>query len=150
MSLIVRHAGPGDETTIVHLVRELATASDWPSPIDEHYVRHFLAAADTGVLLAEDDGATVGLLSYAVVPGLFHAADSGLIEALVVTEGRRGEGIGRRLLDAAVHLLREAGCAELSIGADAENVRAQELYFAAGFTEASVLLEMHVDKGGDG
>ena len=146
MSLTIRHAGPGDEAAIVDLIRELAAASDWPSPIDLHYARHFLAAADAGALLAEDGGAAVGLLSYLVVPGLFHAAESGLIEALVVTEGRRGEGIGRRLLEVAVRLLREAGCVELSIGAGADDERAQGLYLSAGFTQASVLLEMHVEQ----
>jgi ribosomal protein S18 acetylase RimI-like enzyme len=145
MGLKIRHAVPGDETAVVGLLRELAEASDYPTPIDEHYVRHFLAAPDAGVLLAEDGRTAVGLLSYVTVPGLFHAADSGIIEALVVTEGRRGEGIGRRLLDVAVRLLRDAGCAEISIGADAENERVQRLYVEAGFTEASVLRERHFE-----
>ena len=82
---------------MVDLVQELAVTDDYPTTVDEHYVRHFLASPVSGILLALDDSAPVGLVSYAVVPGLFHAADSGLIEALVVTEGRRGEGIGRRL-----------------------------------------------------
>lgn len=145
MSVTVRDAGPGDEAAIVDLVQELAVASDWPSPVDEHYARRFLAKPDAGVLLAEDDGAVVGLLSYVVMPGLFHAADSGFIEALVVTEGRRGEGIGRRLLEHTVGVLKDAGCVELSIGAGADDERARHLYASTGFTEASVLLEMHVD-----
>ncbi len=146
MAVIIRQAGPGDEPAVVELVQELAVTFDLPTTVDEHYVRHFLASPVSDILLAVDDDATVGLLSYAMVPGLFHAADSGLIESLVIAEGRRGEGIGRRLLQTAVRLLEEKGCAEISVSAAAANEAAQKLYFDAGLTEASVLLEKHIDR----
>jgi ribosomal protein S18 acetylase RimI-like enzyme len=146
MPVTIRHAGPGDEPVVVELVQELAVAMDYPTPIDEHYVRHYLASPVSDLLLAVDEGAPVALVSYAIVPGLFHAADSGVIEALVVAEGRRSEGIGRQLLMAAVRTLEEAGCAEISISVDAENEAAQKLYLDAGLTEASVYLEKHVER----
>ena len=146
MAVIIRHAGPGDEPAVVDLVQELALTFDLPTTVDEHYVRHFLASPVSDILLAVDDDATVGLLSYAMVPGLFHAADSGLIESLVIAEGRRGEGIGRQLLQTAVRLLEEAGCAEISVSAAAANEAAQKLYFEAGLTEASVLLQKHIER----
>jgi ribosomal protein S18 acetylase RimI-like enzyme len=145
MAVTIRNAGPGDEPSVVELIQELAVAIDYPTTIDEHYVRHFLASPVSDVLLAIDDGEAVGLLSYAVVPGLFHAADSGLIESLVVAEGRRSEGIGRRLLTAAVKLLEEMKCAEISISTGADDEAVQKLYFEAGLTEASVLLEKHIE-----
>jgi len=146
MAVIIRHAGPGDEPAVVELIQELAVTFDCPTTIDEHYVRHFLASPVSDVLLAFDDDAAVGLLSYAMVPGLFHAADSGLIESLVIAEGRRGEGIGRQLLQTAVRLLEEAGCAEISVSTGADNEAVQKLYCDVGLTEASVLLEKHVER----
>ncbi|MEI6451697.1 MAG: GNAT family N-acetyltransferase [Actinomycetes bacterium] len=146
MAAIIRQAGPGDEPAVVELVQELAVTFDHPTTIDEHYVRHFLASPVSDVLLAFDEDAAVGLLSYALVPGLFHAAASGLIQSLVVTEGRRGEGIGRKLLRTAVRLLEEAGCAEISVGAGADNEAVQKLYFEVGLTEAAVLLEKHIER----
>jgi GNAT superfamily N-acetyltransferase len=143
MPVMIRHAGPGDETAIVGLVREMAEEEGDVSAIDEHYVRHFLASPVSGALLAEDGALPVGLLSYAVTPGLFHAADSGLIELLVVTGARRGEGIGRSLVETALDVFRKAGCAEASVSTGAENETAQRLYVDAGLTEASVLLETH-------
>ena len=77
------------------------------------------------------------------MPGLFHNADSGLIELLVVTGARRGEGIGGRLVETALRLFEEAGCAEASVSTGAENETAQKLYADAGLSEASVLLEKH-------
>ena len=146
MPVTIRHAGPGDEPAVVELVQELAVAAYYPTPIDEHYVRHYLASPVSDLLLAVDEGAPVGLLSYAIVPGLFHAADSGIIEALVVAEGRRSEGIGRQLLMAGVRKLEDAGCAEISISVEADNDAAQKLYLDAGLTEASVYLEKHIEK----
>lgn len=148
MTVGIRHAGPGDEAAVVRLVREMAEGEGWPSPVDEHYVRHFLASPVSGALLAWDGDEAVGLLSYCMTPGLFHAADSGLIELLVVTARRRGEGIGRSLVDAALHLFEEAGCAEASVSTGDANDPAQHVYREAGLNETSLLLEMHFP-GGD-
>jgi GNAT superfamily N-acetyltransferase len=146
MPVTIRDAGPGDEGDIVRLVREMAEDEGDASAIDEHYVRHFLASPVSGALLAHDEDAAVGLLSYAIVPGLFHTADSGLIELLVVAGPRRGEGIGRRLVETALRVFEEAGCAEASVSTGAENETAQKLYADAGLSEASVLLETHFAK----
>lgn len=143
MPVTIRHAGPGDEADIVRLVREMVEGEGDVSAIDEHYVRHFLASPVSGALLAHDGGAAVGLLTYATVPGLYHTADSGLIELLVVTGARRREGIGRRLVEASLRLFRESGCAEASVSTGAENEAAQRVYCDAGLTEASVQLETH-------
>jgi len=143
MPVTIRDAGPGDETTIVRLVREMAAGEGDESPVDEHYARHFLASPASGALIAWDGGEAVGLLSYCMTPGLFHAADSGLIELLVVTGSRRGEGIGRALVDAALRLFREAGCAEASVSTGEANDPAQHVYREAGLTESSLLLEKH-------
>jgi ribosomal protein S18 acetylase RimI-like enzyme len=145
MPVTIRHAGPGDEAAIVRLVREMAEGELWSSPVDEHYVRHFLATPATGVLLARDGSEAVGLLSYCMTPGLFHAADSGLIEMLIVTGSRRGEGIGRRLVDAALSLFEKSGCAEASVSTGDANDPAQHVYREAGLTESSLLLERHFE-----
>jgi GNAT superfamily N-acetyltransferase len=143
MSVTIRHAGPGDEAAILRLVHEMAAGEGDRSPADEHSVRHFLASPVSGALLAVDGGKAVGLLSYCMTPGLFHAADSGLIELLVVTGARRGEGIGRALVDAALRVFRDAGCAEASVSTGEANDRAQHVYREAGLTESSLLLETH-------
>jgi ribosomal protein S18 acetylase RimI-like enzyme len=143
MAATIRHAGPGDERAVVRLTHEMAAEEDDISPVDEDYVRRFLASPVSGVLLAEEDGRAVGLLSYALVPGLYHAADSGLIELLVVTSSHRGRGVGRSLVDTALRLFRDAGCAEASVSTGEANDPAQHVYRGAGLTETSLLLEKH-------
>ena len=146
MAITIRDAGRGDEPAVVDLIQELATSEDYPTTIDEHYVRHYLASPVSGILMALDGRAPVGLVSYAMVPGLFHAADSGLVEAVIVSEGRRGEGIGRQLMGAVLELLENAGCAEFSVSTAADNEAAQRVYCELGLTEASRRLEKHVEK----
>jgi GNAT superfamily N-acetyltransferase len=143
MPVTIRRAGPGDAAAIVRLVREMAEGEGDASPIDEHYVRDFLASPVSGALLAHDGDEAIGLLSYCMTPGLFHAADSGLIELLIVTASRRGEGTGRRLVETALRLFREAGCAEASVSTGEANDAAQKVYRRAGLTESSLLLEKH-------
>ena len=144
MPVTIRQAGPGDEPDVVRLIRALASGTPYESLVTEHSVRHFLADPSCAILLAVDAGAVVGLLSYATVPSLFHAGDSGEIETLIVAGDRRRQGIGRRLLDAALKALEEAGCVEISIGTEPDNEIAQKLYVDAGLSEASVLLEKHL------
>ncbi len=139
----IRRATARDAPAVVGLIGELAAALHWESTVDAASVRRFLEEPSATVLLAVEAERPVGLLSYVLVPGLFHAGESGIIESLVVTAGRRGGGIGRRLLENALAEIEAAGCAEVSIGVDADNEAAQRLYLDAGLTEASVLLEKH-------
>ncbi|WP_316608280.1 GNAT family N-acetyltransferase [uncultured Ruminococcus sp.] len=55
------------------------------------------------------------------------------VSRLIVKEGFRRRGIGRKLLDFAVATAQEAGYTELSIGVDLDNYAALMLYIGAGF-----------------
>ena len=79
---------------ITALVRELAETGGESSPVTAEYAAAYLAAPGSHVLLAEEDGRTVGLLSYGVRPNLYHGGNVALIEELVVTAGARGQGAG--------------------------------------------------------
>ena len=85
MPITVRDARPGDEATVVQLVAELAQTIAETSPLTERYVGEYLAFPGCGILLAEEDNHAVGLLSYSMRPNLYHAAQSTLIEELVVS-----------------------------------------------------------------
>ena len=55
-----------------------------------------------------------------------------VMEDLFVTEGTRGQGVGRRLLGACAALARDRGCAALAWETAPDNERAQRLYDATG------------------
>jgi len=108
------------------------------------FVLRCLHGPASGILIAEVEGEAVGMLSYTSRPSLYHAADSCMIEELVVSEGHRRAGIGSRLLDAVAALAREKRCAEVSVSAMASNTAALDFYRRNGFEDEAVLLERHL------
>ena len=121
-------SGAADAPVIAELVRQLADEEGEASPVTAGYARTYLASPGCHVLLATLRQRTVGLASYSLRPGLFHAAPSCVIEALVAEVLKRA---------------REAKCAEVSVTAAKDNTRAQALYRRLGLTDESLFLEMH-------
>ncbi len=58
------------------------------------------------------------------------------IHDLAVLPGHRGQGVGRRLLDAIAARARQLRCCKLTLEVQENNVRARRLYEAAGFAQA--------------
>jgi len=58
------------------------------------------------------------------------------IHDLAVLGTHRGQGIGRRLLEAVEHKARALGCCKLTLETQENNRRARRVYEAAGFAQA--------------
>jgi ribosomal protein S18 acetylase RimI-like enzyme len=108
-----------------------------PSWEDHHeaVVRAACQSPESSVVVAEDDGEVVGLVSYRV-----HAASAGMseygeVEVIAVDPACRGRGVGRALLDHAVRELRDAGVPVIMLetGGDEGHTPARALYESAGF-----------------
>lgn len=81
----IRHAEPADAAAIVRLIQELAESLGEQSPNTHGYAQIHLSFPDRGLLLEENAGAVIGLLSNAIRPDLDHTAPSALIEELMVS-----------------------------------------------------------------
>ncbi|MEJ3742393.1 GNAT family N-acetyltransferase [Actinomycetes bacterium KLBMP 9797] len=79
-----------------------------------------------------EDG-VVGLI------GLIMQGQSGEVEPVVVTADRRGQGIGRALLEHVAEQARRRGLAYLTIAPESRNVDAIRSLHAAGFDVLSAL-----------
>jgi glucosamine-phosphate N-acetyltransferase len=141
--MIIRDAVPRDIPTILDLIRQLGE-TDHPGPAATNGSLHAaLGHPAVGVLVVEDGGRTEGFLSYTIRPSLYHGADAGHIDELVVDRRARGRGFGTALLAEFLDRMRGRGCAEVSVGVLVDNDGAQRLYRAMGFTEEVMLLERH-------
>jgi ribosomal protein S18 acetylase RimI-like enzyme len=141
--MLIREATCDDADKIVRLIQELATNVDEPSLITTCYVCHSIKTPGFGVLLAEESGQVVGLLSYSIRPSLFHSANSGLIEDLVVDKAFRGKSIGSALLEEFMSQMEAMGCAEVSVTTMPDNTGAQRFYRTHGLVDEAVYLEKH-------
>jgi GNAT superfamily N-acetyltransferase len=96
--------------------------------------------ASDPVLVAVEGVRLLGVLALHWTPMLHLAAPLARITALVVRDEARGTGVGRRLVDAAAILARNAGCTQLELTTSLRRTDAQAFYRAIGFLESSVRL----------
>jgi len=144
MSITVRQATPTDAHAIVELIGELARTLGGTSPIAQDYVGEYMAFPGNSILLAEEGGRVAGLLSYSLRPNLYHAANSALIEELVVRESARGRGVGSALMSELLRRLPCQRCAEVSVTTMPDNDGAIRFYRSHGLVDEAMFLEKHL------
>jgi L-amino acid N-acyltransferase YncA len=145
MTVTIRPAASGDADTICNIhnqgiVDRIATL-DTATRTSE-FVRDWLArrAARHPVIVAEVDGELVGwgsLNAFNPRPAYDHVADF----SVYVERSRRGQGIGRRVLEQLIQLAREAGYHKMVLSALARNDAGRGLYTSAGFSTVGVYRE---------
>lgn len=89
--------------------------------------------------VAEVDGEVVGLT------GLLDHGTSGEVEPMVVAEGMRGSGVGRRLLDAVVAESRRRGHEHLAVRPVARNAESIRRFHAMGFRTLGGFVDLTMD-----
>jgi GNAT superfamily N-acetyltransferase len=132
----VRAAVGADTSAVagaVHqLLRELGGT---PPPLIEmeKTVRELIGDPGAGALLvAEEDGAIVGVLGASWQTAIHVPGRYALIQDLWVAASHRGQAIGRALLDALFALAREQGMARAEVGLPRESfaaIRATEAFY---------------------
>ena len=123
--MIVRTAVPDDEPAALRLIEELfeppgRRPPGYSSERAATGFRHAVAEPHADVLLALD-----GRRCW--------------LEDLVVTASRRGEGIGRRLLEAAAEWGRAHGCTHLELSSAVTRRDAHRFYLANGLAQDALL-----------
>lgn len=144
VTAVVRPATAADAAAVAGLVAFLAEDPDEPVPATAGWVCECLGDDAFFALVAELDGDVVGVVTWALVRGLFHGKKSAVIEEAVVAPACRDRGIGRALLEEAVARIKRQDVAEISISTGFENERAQHLYRALGLVEETLMLEQHL------
>jgi ribosomal small subunit protein bTHX len=101
-----------------------------------HRFARIAAYPDYAVYLAEEDGVPVGTFALLVMDNLAHGgAPEGVVENVVVAEGRRGQGIGRALMRFAMDRCAAAGCYKLVLSSNVQREAAHRFYEDLGFVQ---------------
>jgi GNAT superfamily N-acetyltransferase len=80
------------------------------------------------------DGKIVGTFALLVMDNLAHrGARSAILEDVVVDEGLRGQGIGKRMMDYAGDLCREKKCYKMALNSNRHRIEAHRFYESLGY-----------------
>jgi ribosomal protein S18 acetylase RimI-like enzyme len=130
----IRSAGAGDAETIGQLLHDFNVEFDertpGPGAIAER-VRQLLAVEEIAVLLTATEAH--GLVVLRFRPALYGDALDCYVEELYVVPQRRGQGLGRALMEAAIALARRKGAAHMDLGTGEDDTAARALYESLGF-----------------
>ena len=80
------------------------------------------------ILTARLDGELVGVAVISFLWTLEHGGPAAWLDEVYVEPGRRGDGIGRKLVEAAMQVARDSGCIALDLEVDAGHEAAERLY----------------------
>ena len=101
----------------------------------------YLTRLDLAGMWVADDHGVIGLV------GLVLDGRGGAVDPVVVTGGRRGEGIGRALLAHVAEQSRRRGLRQLTISPEWRNVEAIHCLHAAGYdTVTNITLALRLDR----
>lgn len=129
----IREARIGDIPSLVNLIRALGYEVDEGELGDR---LDDLTAQDRTPLVVETDR-IVGCITLGITPVLHRPRPVGRITMLVVAEEARGQGLGRLLVEAAEHRLREAGCGLIEVTSNLRRAGAHAFYERLGYERTS-------------
>ena len=134
--LAVRRAGPADAEAIGRLLHDFNSEFDEATPGPRRLgerVRELLADGEITVLLGgADDPHGLAVLRFR--PSIWSDALECYLAELYVAPGRRGLGLGRALMEAAIELARREGADHMDLGTGEDDVAARSLYESLGFS----------------
>jgi GNAT superfamily N-acetyltransferase len=132
--IIVRTAHQSDLSVMQALIAELGYDVD----VDTLAVRfaQFTAQGERA-LVAERDGAVVGLATLHMTPVLHRAGGVGRVTALIVTASARGTGAGAALMRAAEATMADQGCVLMEVTSNRSRTDAHTFYERLGYTATS-------------
>jgi ribosomal protein S18 acetylase RimI-like enzyme len=130
----VRQATAEDAEAIGRLLHDFNTEFDDVTPGPAKLaarVRELLPAGDFAVLIGGPG--PDGLVVLRFRPSLWTQALECYLAELYVVPDRRGQGLGRALLEAAIELARSRGADYMDLATSEDDVVARALYESAGF-----------------
>ena len=131
----VRLADPDDAAVIGRLLYDFNREFDEPAPAPSalaERLRQLIEGGDTLVVLAGDGPDGLAVLRFRAA--IWSAGLECYLAELYVAPARRGQGVGRALMEAAMREARLRGADSMDIGVDEPDLVARRLYESLGFT----------------
>ena len=135
VAVAVRRAEAADADAIGRLLHDVHSEFNEFTPGAEavaERVCNLLLDGEIIVLLAGADPVGLAVLRFST--SLWKAALECYLEELYVVADRRGRGIGRALMEAAIDTARHEGAGDMSLATGEDDIAARALYESLGFS----------------
>ena len=131
----IRLATAADAPALGRLLHAFNTEFEEPTPDADVIAERAAPLIESGevTVLFAGDGPD-GFAQLRFRPSLYTGVLDAYLEELYVVPERRGHGLGRALLEAAMEHARQRGAAHIDLGTSEDDVAARALYESAGFT----------------
>jgi ribosomal protein S18 acetylase RimI-like enzyme len=136
MTSSVRRATPDDAADVGRLLHDFNAefGDDTPGPeVLAERAREMIASEEIFVLLGGDGPDGIALMY--IRRQIFTGEPDAYLQELYVAPDKRGHGLGRALLEAAMDLARERGADHFDLTTSTDDAEARGLYESAGFTD---------------
>jgi GNAT superfamily N-acetyltransferase len=131
----IRRASSADAPEVARLLHDFNTEFSDPTPgvaMLTERVERLLATGEAAIVLGGDGPDGLAVLRFR--PAIFSEGRDAYLEEFYVAPERRGRGLGRAVLYAAIELAREAGARRMELGTNEDDTAARAVYEKAGFT----------------
>ena len=139
MKLTVREAVLSDIPAVVRLLAEMDHEAPMPLTRAERIFRDMARYPDYCCYLAWDGTEPVATFTLLIFDALVHRGSrEALLDGVVVTASRRGEGIGRAMIREAMCLAANSGCYKLALSSNLKRKDAHRFYESLGFQQHGI------------
>ncbi len=134
--IVIREASESDLPALLSLYAELN--DDLGEVLSVEQARAIFARIksypDYKVYLAWADDEVIGTFELLIMDNLAHVgAKSGVVEDVMVSQNRQGQGIGKLMMEFALERCREAGCYKMALSSNLKREAAHRFYDSLGF-----------------
>lgn len=121
----------GDEKILVQLNLLLVQLTGEGKKLSLDDLSRILAQENMYLLVAKEEEVVVGMASMYSM-NLLNGVNAS-IEDVVVDEGQRGKGLGRKLMEELIHIAKKCNVHHIDLTSRPERIAANELYKTLGF-----------------
>ena len=133
MSVIIREAAISDREECSHLLQLLGGGDNTGHILSERPFAQLIKGDRGSVLLAEEDGSVLGMVSISYNLALRYEGGYCQLEELIVDPAARGKNVGFRLVTSAIKQASEHGCEEIGLYLMVSTEHNQAFYEKSGF-----------------
>ena len=129
--MIIRQFNPADESAVIALWNECGLTRPWNDPAKD--IAFAISGPSSTILILEDTGHILG----AVMVG--HDGHRGALYYFAIKPSQQGQGLARKLHEAAESWLRQKGVWKINLLVRGENEKVAAIYEALGYERQNVL-----------